>query len=70
MRMSIAMQENEYHVERARQELDLGYRADGGKAASAHLKLAALHMKQAFFRADAVTDGGIATAADPKDGNG
>ena len=36
-----------YHVRRARQELDLGYRANGRSAAAAHLRLAALHMELA-----------------------
>jgi hypothetical protein len=31
----------------AREELDLGYRADGSEAASSHLRLAALHMELA-----------------------
>lgn len=62
------MEQDEYHVERARQELDLGYRADGGRAASAHLKLAALHMKQALLRpGDEASDddtGGAVTQSD------
>ena len=39
--------DQEYHVRRARQELDLGYRANGRSAAASHLRLAALHMASA-----------------------
>jgi hypothetical protein len=34
----------DYHMRRARVELDLAYRADVGAAMVAHLKLSALHM--------------------------
>jgi hypothetical protein len=34
----------QYHVHRARAELDLAYRAKGHAAMEAHLKLSALHM--------------------------
>jgi hypothetical protein len=37
----------EYHVERARAEMDLAYRADSRPSADAHMKLAALHMARA-----------------------
>ena len=37
--------DREYHVERARAELDLAYRADKAAAADAHLRLSSLHMK-------------------------
>jgi hypothetical protein len=40
-------EDQEYHTARARQELDLGYRANGRLAAAAHMRLAALHMKSA-----------------------
>ena len=36
--------DDEYHVRRAREELDLGYRAENREAAASHLRLAALHM--------------------------
>ena len=39
-------EENDYHVDRVRQELDLGYRSENHRAASAHLRLAALHMSK------------------------
>jgi len=39
--------EDEYHLRRAREERDLGRRAEGQEAASAHLRLAALHMDRA-----------------------
>jgi hypothetical protein len=35
-----------YHVQRARIELDLAYRAPHHRAAEAHMKLSALHMGQ------------------------
>ena len=38
-------EDREYHVERARVELDLAYRADKPEAADAHLRLSSLHMK-------------------------
>ena len=44
--------DQEYHLRRARQELDLGYRADGRMAAAAHMRLAALHMASAQPGAD------------------
>jgi len=34
----------DYHMHRARAELDLAYRAEGWAATQAHLKLSALHM--------------------------
>jgi hypothetical protein len=41
------MQEHESHVRRAREELDRSYRAEGDWAASAHLRLAGLHLARA-----------------------
>ena len=38
--------ELEYHTNRARQELDLGYRSESDRAATAHLRLASLHMSK------------------------
>ncbi len=35
-----------YHIQRARAELDLAYRAPHQRAADAHMKLSALHMHQ------------------------
>ena len=37
----------EYHVERARMELDAAYRATRAEAAAAHLRLCSLHMERA-----------------------
>ncbi len=37
----------QYHIERARAELDLAYRAEQRCAAEAHMRLSALHMEQA-----------------------
>jgi hypothetical protein len=37
----------DYHVVRARAELDCAYRAEGKAAAMAHMKLSALHMERA-----------------------
>ena len=38
--------ESEYHLERARTELDLGFRSENRKVAEAHIGLSALHMKR------------------------
>jgi hypothetical protein len=39
--------ERDYHVMRARSELDAAYRAGSFKVAAAHLKLCSLHMERA-----------------------
>lgn len=39
--------DREYHVERARAELDAAYRAAGSEAAQAHLRLCSMHMARA-----------------------
>jgi hypothetical protein len=39
-------EDRDYHIDRARAELDRGYRTDNFAAARAHLALAALHMKR------------------------
>ena len=36
----------EYHLRRARAELDLAYRSDHRVAVEAHLRLSALHMRE------------------------
>ena len=46
--------DKDYHVARARAELDAAYRAEPSSAAEAHLKLAAIHMR----RAQSLTDTG------------
>ena len=38
--------EREYHVRRARAELDLAYRSDCPAAMEAHLRLSSLHMRK------------------------
>ena len=38
--------DRDYHIDRARAELDRGYRTENFAAARAHLGLAALHMKR------------------------
>jgi hypothetical protein len=38
--------DREYHVQRARAELDWAYRAERREAAEAHLRLSALHMER------------------------
>ena len=48
--MRIGPDEREYHVERARAELDAGYRATGSQAAASHLQLCSLHMARARLR--------------------
>lgn len=50
----------DYHMRRARFELDLAYRAEGWAAMQAHLKLSALHM--ALLR-ETVTVGCVRAAA-------
>jgi hypothetical protein len=42
-----------YHVERARAELDAGYRAGAAIAAAAHLRFSALHIARARAAAQA-----------------
>ena len=37
--------DKDYHIDRARAELDQAYRADNFAAARAHFRLASLHMK-------------------------
>ena len=37
---------HEYHVRRAREELDCAYRSDRSAVTAAHLRLSALHMAQ------------------------
>lgn len=39
--------DREYHIERARAELDAAYRAEGSDAAEAHFRLCSMHMAQA-----------------------
>jgi hypothetical protein len=39
--------DKEFHVARARAELDAAYRAERSEVAAAHLKLSALHMRRA-----------------------
>ena len=39
--------DREYHIERARAELDAGYRAAGSDAARAHFRLCSMHMARA-----------------------
>ena len=40
------LKDQDYHVERAREELDRAYPASDQRVAAAHLKLSALHMSQ------------------------
>jgi len=39
-------EDRDYHIDRARAELDRAYRTDNFAAASAHFRLASLHMKR------------------------
>ncbi|HEX8214757.1 MAG TPA: hypothetical protein VF582_04710 [Allosphingosinicella sp.] len=39
--------EYQYHIERARAEMDCAYRAGSHEAVSAHMRLSALHMERA-----------------------
>jgi hypothetical protein len=39
-------EDHDYHIDRARAELDRGYRTDNFAAARAHFCLASLHMKR------------------------
>jgi hypothetical protein len=52
----MTQEDREYHVERARAELDLAYRADKSAAADAHMRLSSLHMK-CLQREDESCDG-------------
>ncbi|HEY0147711.1 MAG TPA: hypothetical protein VGB70_01775 [Allosphingosinicella sp.] len=45
-----AAPDRSWHIERARAELDAGYRAAGGREAAIHLKLCALHMERAGWQ--------------------
>ena len=38
--------DRDYHIDRARAELDWAYRADRDVAAQAHLRLSALHLRR------------------------
>jgi hypothetical protein len=40
----LSEQDKSYHLERARMEMDLAYRAEQSPVATAHMKLSALHM--------------------------
>ena len=46
--------EHEFHVRRAREELDLAYRADLHSAMAVHFRLSALHMARAGKAAEAM----------------
>jgi hypothetical protein len=39
----------DYHLQRARSERDIAYRAGAGPAAGAHMRLAALHLHRALL---------------------
>jgi len=57
-RLSMTHGDREYHVRRARAELDMAHRASSSVAADAHMKLSMLHMEKARHgsgRSDAVT---------------
>jgi hypothetical protein len=41
----MSIEERDYHMDRARTELDRAYRSDNSAAARAHFGLASLHMK-------------------------
>jgi hypothetical protein len=63
--------ELEYHTIRARQELDLGYRSESDRAATAHLRLASLHMSKVEGRKTAEAAGGDRPAIPlPRDEDG
>ncbi|HEX8192037.1 MAG TPA: hypothetical protein VF552_03990 [Allosphingosinicella sp.] len=42
----MGVEDRNYHMERARFELDWAYRAERDAAAQAHLRLSALHMQR------------------------
>ncbi len=42
--MLLLQSDLEYHQQRAREELDRGYRSEHRRVADAHMRLAALHM--------------------------
>jgi hypothetical protein len=57
-------EDRDYHIDRARAELDRGYRTDNFAAARAHLELAALHMKRLHDSDARLTDGNPETLAE------
>ncbi|HEX5182667.1 MAG TPA: hypothetical protein VFW19_05875 [Allosphingosinicella sp.] len=57
-------EDRNYHIDRARAELDYGYRTDNFAAARAHLELAALHMKHLRDADDRPADGNPGTLAE------
>ena len=59
--------EKDYHIERARAELDLAYRADARPAAEAHLRLSSLHMER-VRQADSSTGAAASRLATASDG--
>jgi hypothetical protein len=59
----------DYHVERARAEIDRGYRAQSEEAAAAHMKLSALHMERARL-ARAAAEEHAGPRATPRAGQG
>jgi hypothetical protein len=46
MEVTMPTEDRDYHIDRARAELDRAYRTDNFAAANAHFRLAALHMKR------------------------
>ncbi len=57
-------EDRDYHIDRARAELDRGYRTDNFAVARAHLGLAALHIKHLRNGTDRPAEGDSPTLAD------
>ena len=56
---------HDYHVRRARAELDAAYRASSAKVAEAHLRLSVLHMRKLRERDAAARPSGVELRAAP-----
>ena len=55
-------EDRDYHIDRARAELDRAYRTDNFAAASAHFRLASLHMKRVQDTVPAAESGAASLA--------
>jgi hypothetical protein len=55
----MSQEDREYHVERARAELDRAYSAKGAAAADAHARLSSLHMKRVQLADESCDGAGI-----------
>jgi hypothetical protein len=61
MEASMSHEDREYHVQRARAELDRAYSATG-PAAEAHMRLSSLHMKRLQLADESCDGSGVCLA--------